>query len=53
MLADIVKFTFMVVAYCLEVLCILIYLYTGISKFTWNLLLYMVIYSDIFNVHFC
>ena len=45
--AGIVKFTIMVVAYSLEVLCIRIYLYTWISKFTWNLLLYMVMYSDI------
>jgi len=51
--AGIVEFTFMVVAYSLEVLCIRIYLYTWISKFTWNLLLYMVMYSDIFNAHFC
>jgi len=53
MFAGIVEFTFMVVAYSLEVLCICIYLYTWISKFTRNLLLYMVMYLDIFHVHFC
>lgn len=53
MFAGVVKVTFMVVPYDKEIAHILIHLYTWISKFTWNLWLYMVMYSDTFSMHFC
>ena len=44
--AGIVNYTFLVVIYILEVACILMYLFTWISKFTSILLLYIVMYPD-------
>jgi len=51
--AGIVNYTFLVVIYILEVACILMYLFTWISKFTSILLLYIVMYPDTSRMIFC